>query len=191
MISLFAISLFLQTTAPTLPSESLWQIQGSFEDQNGKKISLAELAGEPALVAMFYASCPRACPMLVSDIKHVLASLTIEEQARLRVVLITLDPSHDTPAVLQEVLRIRGLNPTRTTLLRTNGPATRTLAAALGVRYRPGTGDQGAIDHTSKIVLVDSGGVIQKSREDSSAPVEGLKESIRSVLKRAPLTQAP
>lgn len=165
-----------------LPSESLYQVEGRFEDQAGKQRSLSELAGSPTLFAMFYATCPRACPMLIADVKNVLAKLTPEEEARVRVVLVSLDPARDTPEVLRRTMEARGLDADRWTLLRTSPESTRALAAALGVRYRA-KGD-GSVDHSSKIVLLDEGGVMVDRKDGLGGDAGKLVKALRALVSR-------
>lgn len=163
-----------------LPAESLYQLEGRFEDQTGTARPLADLAGAPTLFAMFYATCPRACPMLISDVKNVLGMLTAEERTRVRVVLVSLDPAHDTPAVLAKTMEARGLDASRWTLMRTSPENTRALAAALGVRYRA-QGD-GSVDHTSRIVLLDAGGVMVGRKDGLGGNAEDLVAALRSLV---------
>lgn len=168
-------------TAPVdLPAESLYQLEGRFEDQTGTARALADFAGAPTLFAMFYATCPRACPMLISDVKNVLGKLTAEERTRVRVVLVSLDPARDTPAVLAKTMEARGLDASRWTLMRTSPENTRALAAALGVRYRA-QGD-GSVDHTSRIVLLDAGGVMVGRKDGLGGTAEDLIAAVRSLV---------
>lgn len=164
-----------------LPAESLYQLDGKYEDQDGNRRALTDLAGPPTLFAMFYASCPKACPLLVNDIKRVLDALHPVEQQQIHVVLVSLDPTRDTPEVLRETMARRGLDRARWTLLRTTPEHTRGLASALGVRYRA-QGD-GTVDHTSKLVLLDQGGVIVTERDGLGGDLDAFVVSVRAHLK--------
>lgn len=147
------------TVAPTttpLPGDSLYLVDDGFQDQTGAAVHLEDWRGHRVLLAMFYARCPQACPLLISDIQRVLSAVPPAERARVKIVLVTLDPERDTAAFLQETLKSRGLPAAQWTLLRTDEATTRTLAAVLGVRYRDG--EDGAIDHTSQIALLDRQG---------------------------------
>jgi protein SCO1 len=173
----------VNATAPPLgppPPDSLYQVEGVFEDQDGKKGTLGVARGEIVLMAMFYATCPMACPMLISDVKRVLAAVPEAERARVRVVLVSLDPARDTPKILKDVFTTRAIDPKQFTLLRTDDTTTRTLAATLGVRYRD-NGD-GSIDHTSKIALLDRQGVVRATRDAIGADPTAFVASIRAQL---------
>lgn len=169
------------TLATTTPPMSLYQIEGSFENQNSRKSGLDVARGETTLMAMFYATCPMACPMLIADIKRVLAPLSDTERARVRIVLVSLDPERDTTQVLQKTIDTRALDPKQWTLLRTDSTTTRTLASALGVRYRDN--DDGSIDHTSRIVLLDGNGTVVAAREAIGGDAAPFTEQIRTQLR--------
>lgn len=173
------------SAAQAFPSESLYQLDVPLEAHDGKKAKLADFAGKPVVFAMFYATCPRACPLLISDVKSVVAKLDEQERKGLRVVLVSLDPERDTPFVLQGVVESRGLQ--GWTLLRASAADTRALATAVGVRYRDvGTagGADGPIEHSSKIVLLDWRGVPVADREAQSSTDELVKAIRAQVAQR-------
>lgn len=173
----------LLASAPELSPESLWRLPGSFEDQQGRHLKLPELAGAPTILAMFYATCPRACPLLIGNVKNLLAELGEEERAAVRVVLVSLDPEHDSPEVLASTASTRGLSAKTFTLLRSDPVSTRTLATALGVRYRKSEGPSpdGAIEHSSKIVLLGRDGVIVASKDGAADPA-AMVSALRGLL---------
>jgi protein SCO1/2 len=74
----------------------------SLVDQNGNQVSLASLKGKPALVDFIYTSCPGPCSMLTSKLVSVARDLGPRLGSQVRMVSITLDPEHDTPAKLKE-----------------------------------------------------------------------------------------
>lgn len=165
-----------------LPSDSFYQVKGEFQDQSGATTSLSKSAGSTTLLAMFYATCPMACPMLIADIKRVLDGLSPEEKKQVTVVLVSLDPKRDTVERLAKVITERALDPARWKLLRTDPSTTRTLAAALGVRFR--ANDDGSIDHTSKIVLLDQAGRQRAQRDAIGSEPEAFVSAIRAELGR-------
>jgi protein SCO1/2 len=172
------------TTATTTPAPaavlpagpSFYELAGSYEDQSGKKVSLDVGRGHPTLIAMFYARCPQACPMLIGEVNQVLKALSPEARSAVRVVLVSLDPATDTPAVLQEVMVTRTLDPQTFTLLRADEATTRGLATVMKVRYA-GT-DDGEIDHSSRIVLLDGAGVAIAEQDGLKKPLAGLMAAV-------------
>src|SRR5215218_7615831 len=63
------------TDAAPLSIRSLYQVNSVWRNDAGVATELATLRGQPVVVAMFFAQCEYACPMLVSDMKRVRASL--------------------------------------------------------------------------------------------------------------------
>ena len=77
-------------------------IGGPFQlvDQNGKRVSDADLKGKWQLLFFGYTHCPDACPTALNEIALALDRLGDKRNA-VRVVFITVDPERDTPEVLK------------------------------------------------------------------------------------------
>jgi protein SCO1/2 len=132
---------------------------------DGARHPLVELRGHPVLAGMFFASCPSVCPTLIAELRRAQAALPEAVRAETRVLLVSFDPEHDTPAVLRDVLARHDLD-ARTWRVATaeSEDGARTLAAALGVRYRASAA--GGFDHTTRIVLLDQGGRLRAAIDD-------------------------
>src|SRR5918911_586075 len=70
-------------------------------DQEGARLSLRDLGGKVALVTFIYTTCTDTCPVLTAKLAQVQAKLGSDFGPRVRFVSITVDPEHDTPAVLR------------------------------------------------------------------------------------------
>ena len=79
-----------------LPADSVWQLNAKITEQNGKTISIQDLAGKPRLVSMFYSSCPFMCPLIIDTAKAVQHDLSVQEREKLGVLMISIDPKKDT-----------------------------------------------------------------------------------------------
>jgi protein SCO1/2 len=146
-------------TAPPLPSDSVYQLAATLTDQNGRSSPLQGWRGEPVIVAMFYSSCQFTCPMVIEALRATETALAAGERARLRVLMVSIDPEHDTVAVLERMATERRIDTARWTLARADAPTVRKLAAVLGVQYRAlGNGD---FNHSTALILVDSEGSIR------------------------------
>lgn len=71
------------------------QISGTNPD--GSLFRLADLKDQVKVVSFGYTFCPDVCPLTLANMKTVYESLTMEEQAQLAIVFITVDPERDTP----------------------------------------------------------------------------------------------
>lgn len=151
--------------ASLLPADgaSLYELDIALTDQDGKATSLRAFEGRALVVTMFYASCPVACPMLISDVKNATRGMTVD------VLLVSLDPERDTTPRLKELARQHRVDEKHWHFTRTTDASTRELAAVLGIKYKKlGTG---AIRHTSLISVLDPRGVV-RFRAMSPVPAE-------------------
>ncbi len=155
---------------------SLYELQVPLTTQEGKAAGLDVHRGSPVLLAMFYATCPSACPVLMEDIKRLESRLPPEVRARTRVLLVSLDPAKDEPPILKAAAERHSVDETRWTLARAPDENVRELAAVLGVKYR-GRPD-GEIDHSSAIYLLDEDGVIVEKSEGLGQPADAIVERL-------------
>jgi len=72
----------------------------SLVDQNGKPFTDADLKGKWQLVFFGYTHCPDVCPTALNDLSLALDQLG-KKKDEVGIVLITVDPERDTPAVLK------------------------------------------------------------------------------------------
>lgn len=159
-----------------LPPTSLYLLDGGFTDQRGEPVSLDLFRGQPVLIGMVYASCPSACPILITRLKKLVRELPAPAKDEVRVVLVSLDPKRDTPAKLAELGQQHQLDASRWRLLRSDEDTMREVAAVLGVRFRED--GNGAIDHSSDIALLDRDGVIAVQTDELAPPPRALLERL-------------
>ena len=76
-------------------------------DQSGRAFRLIDLSGRPTAVTFVAARCTDACP--IANALFARASKRLRaDHANTRLVTITLDPAHDTPAVMRHLARSFG-----------------------------------------------------------------------------------
>lgn len=165
-----------------LPATSLYQLHVALTDSAGQRFDWRQLAGRPALVTMFYGDCNAACPIIIENLRRTVAALKPARGA-ITVLMVSLDPLHDSPASLAALAGVDKLDPSVFRLaVAGNESQTRALAAALQVKYR--SLDGGAINHTSRVSLLDAGGsVVASSTELSPIPDPVFLAHIRGALK--------
>lgn len=173
------------TVAPAatpLPSDSVMQLGDAFTDQSGQTFTLAARRGHPQLVAMFYTSCQYVCPLIVQTGQGIDHALTPAERAKLRVLMISLDPARDTPAALTKVATERKVDLSRWTLARTDEDGVRKVAALLGVRYRKLA--NGEFNHSSALVLLDAEGrIVARTEQLGAKPDPEFLAKLRAQLR--------
>ena len=75
----------------------------TLRDQTGRPVPLSELQGAsgPLALNFIFTTCTTICPVMTATFSQMRRDLG-EEAGRVRLVSITIDPEHDTPAVLAE-----------------------------------------------------------------------------------------
>lgn len=166
--------------AAALPGQSLYHLQVALTDQNGRSVPWASLRGRPQLVSMFYGNCHLMCPLIIENAKAVQKQLPADQRAHLDVAMLTLDPVRDTPAALAEIAQ-RHRAPDDWRFLRPAEGDVRALANLLDVRYR--FREDGSINHTSVLVLLDADGRVRaRSEVQGMVPDPALMAGIEAVL---------
>lgn len=140
------------------PPQSIYRLEARLTNQSGIGHGLDVYAGQPVLVSMFYGSCPAACPLLIDTLRAVERAAPPAQRQRLRVLMISIDPQHDSVQALQELAKTRHIDLSRWTLARTDATTVRRIAAVLGVQYRQLP--DGGFNHSSIITLLSPRGEI-------------------------------
>jgi len=126
--------------------------------QDGKPVALADLRGKVVAVAFIYTECPDICPMLTQKMMQVQDELGADFGAKVAFVSISLDPEHDTPAVLKDYAQFWGAKPGWSFL--TGSPeAVRDVTRRYGVFFAKK--EDGSVDHTQLTSLVDAEGQLR------------------------------
>ena len=161
---------------------SLYQAEVSFTADTGKIFAVGQLRGRPVVLAMFFASCGYACPLIVSDMLAIQAKLPDQIRQNTAFVLVSFDTQRDTPAALANYRQQRGLGEPWI-LLHGGADSVRELAALLGVKYKQEP--DGAFSHSNLITILNSEGEIIHQREGLNG---GLDETAAVIVgaKRQP-----
>lgn len=78
-------------------------------DQAGRAFSLGELAGRPLVVGFIFTRCQvaEACPLTMTRLAEL---RRVAAPRSLNILVVTLDPEHDAPAVLADYARRHGVS---------------------------------------------------------------------------------
>jgi|SRR6266540_553091 len=125
-------------------------------DQTGAKVRLSQYRGEPVGVTFLYTTCPdvNACPMTTAKFSRLDAMLREKKFGHLLVV--TVDPEHDTPAVLKQYAEKAGADPKRWSFLTGEPAAVAGVAERFGVLYTKKKA--GPLNHQQGVAVVDPDG---------------------------------
>ena len=128
----------------------------SLLDVNGNEITEAALAEQWSLMFFGYTHCPDVCPITLSVMKEVAATLEADSSPPLQVVFMTVDPVRDTPEIMknyvsffsEEFVGISGdLNATH--------ELTRALGIVAAFTANKDNPENYLVDHTASMLLVD------------------------------------
>lgn len=171
----------MMKAAEPLPGTSIYNLTSSWTNQDGKRMNLEALRGEPVVVAMGYTSCRDICPMIVADM------IAIEDRAKeaalpkIHFAFFSLDSAVDTPERLTAYAKDRGIDFADWTLFNGDDKAVRELAAVLGVRYRRDA--SGGFDHSAIISILDADGQIVAQQPDVQANTEDMVKKLAALFK--------
>ena len=142
-------------------------------DSTGHAFDSRALAGKVWIADFIYTNCPGPCPRMTSEMHKLQQRLKGENDVRL--VSISVDPEHDSPAVLNNFAHRFG-GPVNDWVFLTGSPDTVHLLAYTVFH----TGDLiGNMDHSTKFAVVDKHGTIRGYY--SSADPESLARLLQDV----------
>jgi cytochrome oxidase Cu insertion factor (SCO1/SenC/PrrC family) len=150
--------------------------------QDGHRFALSDLRGNALAVSFIYTRCrdPRMCPLVSA--KFARAQSTIGA-APIRLVVLTLDTSFDTPAVLTRYGRVFGQDPRRWTLATGSAADLDEMAGRFGIASEvtvPGT-----IVHTEAAVIIGPDGRLARIVYGNDWSAAELVEFARAALPAA------
>jgi protein SCO1/2 len=132
-----------------------WQ----WKNEQADTVTLGQWAGQPVILTMFFRSCESRCAPTVERLKKVEQAF-VRQGRHPHFVLVTLDPRNDTPARLRMFKKSRRLPDETWHLL--SGPLVQTKALSRFLDFHS-AGDDGHIEHETKVFFFDSAGTLTKT----------------------------
>ncbi len=162
-------------------SESIYQLNSEWRDQDNRKIDLAKFENKNVILAMFYASCRSACPVIVNDMKIIESAIPANKINNYRFVLVTIDPSRDKPSVLKEYAVAKNLDNQKWSLLKGSKNDIMQLAMMLGFKYSKNA--DGSFTHSSLISFLNKKGEIKYQSEGLVLDKSSVSDAIAAINK--------
>lgn len=138
--------------------QSIYLLDSQWTADTGKTVQLGALKGRPQLVAMFFASCEYACPILVQEMKQLHRRLPEDLQDRVDLLLVSFDTERDTPEKLAAYRKRNQLPVKNWSILTGQADAVLELSAVLGVQYAKMP--DGQFSHSNLITLLNAEGEV-------------------------------
>ena len=129
----------------------------TLETVGAKPVDLNDFKGKIVLLYFGYTFCPDVCPTTLSSLARVLRDLG-PKASQVQVVMITVDPKRDTPAVISKY--VTRFDPSFVGLSGTLDQIS-PIAAAYGISFAdvPVTGASGyLVNHTPVVTIIDQQG---------------------------------
>ncbi len=123
--------------------------------ETGQPFDSKSLAGHVWVADFVYTTCDGPCPMMSSEMRQIQNS-TAAEMADVKLVSFTVDPAHDTPAVLAAYAKHFKQDPDRWCFL--TGEVSKLNEVGLGFKLNS---VDGSLSHSTRFVLVDRRGHIR------------------------------
>jgi protein SCO1 len=158
----------------------------SLTERSGRTVTPADLRGKVCIYDFIFTRCPGACPAMTSRLAELQIQLSKEPSwGDIRFVSLSVDPDHDTPAVLREYARLAHADDTHWLMLTGPRQAIWSLMKdGFKLPVAPNTADAVTpILHSQKFVLVDRTGRVrgyydaleQRAPEGGTLPDERAK----------------
>ncbi len=153
---------------------SIFNLESKWRTQNSDEILLKQLKGDILVVVMFYATCETACPRLIADMKMVHDELG--NNKGVNYVLVSIDPTKDTPEKLKSFAIENDLNSQEWTFLNGSVENVREFANVLSVKYKEISPTD--FSHSNIISVFDQKGVLQYQREGLGIDNEEIVQEV-------------
>ena len=141
-----------------------------------------------AVIGFIYTNCPDICPMTAHNMQLAEEKLTQDDLDRIKFVLISFDPSRDTPSILKKYAEVRDLNLNHWVLLTGNEKDIKILLKEYDVKaFNDDTtfNEKGEPNyfmiHSDRISLVDAKGNLRKNYRGSVASPRELSDDIKNL----------
>jgi protein SCO1/2 len=154
-------------------------------DQTDRRRSLSEWTGTPMLVGFVYTTCPfpNFCPLIDRNFAALQRAIAADSRlaGRVRLLSISIDPTHDTPAVLAAHATKLEADPAVWTFL-TGDPATVDRVAGrygVGITRPEAPGD---ISHNLRTTLVGRDGHVRKIYSGNEWTTDEVLDDLRAAV---------
>lgn len=145
-------------------------------------VSLSDFRGKVSVLYIGYASCPDVCPTALAVLTQSLKQLDAEDREQVQGIFISVDPERDTPEKLAEyaaffsprIIGVTGSQDQINQVVRQYGAFYRKVEmkdSAMGY----------AVDHSSRLYLIDREGRLVQTLLHNSSPQE-LTQGLQTLL---------
>lgn len=167
----------------TINSDNITTLGGDFTlESHAGPVSLSDYKGKVVALYIGYASCPDVCPTALAVMTQAFKGLNEQEKENVAGLFISVDPDRDTPEKLEAYVKF--FSPMLTGVTGKKSDIDQ-VVKQYGSFYRIVEMNDSAmgyaVDHSSRIYLINTKGKLYKPLSHNSSPADVLLE-IRTLL---------
>ena len=158
---------------------SIFLLDSKWQNQDAEKLQLKDLKGKNLVMVMIFTSCRTACPILVADMKKVHDKIEKNKLKDTSLVLISIDPTNDTPEVLKKFAAERNMDSEPWIFLRSDEESTREFANVLAVKYKKISPIE--FSHSNIISVFNRNGELVSQEEGSGINSDAVAKTVNEL----------
>ena len=158
---------------------SIFLLDSKWQNQDAEELQLKDLKGKNLVMVMIFTSCRTACPILVGDMKKIHAKIEKNKLKDTSLVLISIDPTNDTPEVLKKFAAERNMDTAPWIFLRSDEESTREFANVLAVKYKKISPIE--FSHSNIISVFNRNGELVSQEEGSGINSDAVAKTVNEL----------
>ena len=181
MLTLFSCKENTEQTVQKKDSanSSIFLLDSKWQNQDAEELQLKNLKGKNLVMVMIFTSCRTACPILVGDMKKIHAKIEKNKLKDTSLVLISIDPTNDTPEVLKKFAAERNMDQAPWIFLRSDEESTREFANVLAVKYKKISPIE--FSHSNIISVFNRNGELVSQEEGSGINSDAVAKTVNEL----------
>ena len=181
MLTLFSCKENTEQTVQKKDSanSSIFLLDSKWQNQDAEELQLKDLKGKNLVMVMIFTSCRTACPILVADMKKVHDKIEKNKLKDTSLVLISIDPTNDTPEVLKKFAAERNMDSEPWIFLRSDEESTREFANVLAVKYKKISPIE--FSHSNIISVFNRNGELVSQEEGSGINSDAVAKTVNEL----------
>ncbi|WP_332019251.1 SCO family protein [Kaistella sp.] len=160
-------------------NSSIFLLDSKWQNQDAEELQLKDLKGKNLVMVMIFTSCRTACPILVGDMKKIHAKIEKNKLKDTSLVLISIDPTNDTPEVLKKFAAERNMESEPWIFLRSDEESTREFANVLAVKYKKISPIE--FSHSNIISVFNRNGELVSQEEGSGINSDAVAKTVNEL----------